>query len=125
MTGAVLDAGALIAVERGGRRAVDLVARAVAQGWPIVVPAPCVAQAWRDPRRQARLAKLLRQGSTEVVPLDDHGARLVGTLLRASGTTDVVDAHVAVVARQRGLPIVTSDGGDLRTLDPGATIVEV
>jgi hypothetical protein len=125
VTGAVLDAGALIAVERGGRRAIDLVTRAVAQGWPIVVPAGCVAQAWRDPRRQARLARLLRLGSTEIVPLDDHGARLVGTLLRASGTTDVVDAHVAVVARQRRLPILTSDPGDLLVLDPGATVVEV
>jgi hypothetical protein len=41
----------------------------------------------------------------------------VGRLLAASGTADIVDAHVVVCARRAGQRIVTSDPEDLRVLD--------
>ena len=36
----------------------------------------------------------------------------------ASGTPDLADAHVVIVARRADQPVVTSDPGDLRRLDP-------
>lgn len=125
MTGAVLDAGALVAFERGDRRVVAIVARALDHADPLVVPAGVVAQVWRDGRRQARLARLLGSSSCRIEVLDDKGARASGQLCGASGTTDVVDSSVVVVARHRGLRVLTSDAGDLHRLDPRLEIVSV
>jgi hypothetical protein len=114
----VLDAGALIALERADRRVVALLARARERKIPLVVPAGVVAQVWRDGRQQVRLARLLGSSATEVVALEDLDARAAGQLLGVSGHADVVDASVAWVARQRQAVIVTSDPGDLHRLDP-------
>ncbi len=84
----------------------------------LTVPAGCVAQVWRDPRRQARLATFLRRSNVDIVALDADDARRVGLMLSASGTTDVVDAHVAVCALRRGAPVLTSDPEDIETLAP-------
>ena len=78
-----------------------------------------MAQVWRG-GPQHRLSKLLK--AVEVQPLDVAAARAVGTLLAATGTSDIVDAHVVLVARQHRAVILTSDPDDLRRLDPGATI---
>jgi len=40
----------------------------------------------------------------------------VGALLAAAGATDVVDAHIVLVAGARGADVLTSDDGDLSTL---------
>ncbi|MDE0669890.1 MAG: PIN domain-containing protein [bacterium] len=118
MSGAVLDTGSLIALERGDRAMDVLLSRVVKALATLTVPAGCVAQAWRHPRRQARLARLLRRPFVEVVALDDDDARRVGLLLAASGTADVVDAHVAVCAVRRAVPVLTSDPDDLARLVP-------
>ena len=68
--------------------------------------------------RQVRLARLVRQPTTDIVALDRVEAANVGRLLAASGTADVVDAHVVICARRAGQPVVTSDPDDLRHLDP-------
>lgn len=47
MSGLCLDAGALIALDRGDRAVVARLFRAVELGLPIVVPAGALAQAWR------------------------------------------------------------------------------
>ncbi len=125
MTGAVLDAGALVAFERGDRRVVAIIARALQHEDPLVVPAGVVAQTWRDGRRQARLARLLGSRICEVVAFDDRDARATGQLCGISGTSDVVDASIVVVARQRNLRVLTSDPGDLRRLDPRLELVPV
>jgi predicted nucleic acid-binding protein len=117
VTGAVLDTGALIGFERNDRHVVAIVQRALDHGDPLVVPAAVVAQAWRDRRRQVRLARLLGSPACSVEPLDDTSARAAGQLLGVAGTADVVDASVAVVARHRQLGVVTSDPEDLRRLD--------
>ena len=111
------DTGALIAIERRSRRLQALLDEIDQREWRVAVPAGVVAQAWRGGPRQARIAALLRDERTEVVPLDDPAARAVGLLCGRSGHADVVDVSVAICARQRGLHVVTSDPEDLRAVD--------
>jgi predicted nucleic acid-binding protein len=61
----------------------------------------------------------------EVVALDDYQARAAGQLCGLAGTSDVVDASVALVARQRGAAVVTSDPAELRRLDGGLDLVAI
>lgn len=124
-SGATLDAGALIGIERGTRPMTVLLVRARERATPLVVPAGALAQAWRDGATQVRLARFLSSGLCEVAALDERAARSAGRLCSVSGTSDVVDASVVVVARQRALPVVTSDPEDLRRLDPHLRIVRV
>ena len=123
MAGITLDAGALVALDRDDRRVIALLARADERAAPVTVPATALAQAVRRPERQARLARLVRQPRTDVVPLDRVDATGVGRLLAAGGTTDVVDAHVVVCARRAGQRVATSDPADLRRLDLSLPLV--
>jgi len=123
MAGVTLDAGALIALDRDDRRIVALVARAAETRARLTLPATALAQALRRPERQTRLSRLVRQPTTDVVPLDRVDATNVGRLLAASGTTDITDAHVVICARRAGTAVVTSDPEDLRRLDPQLEIV--
>lgn len=125
MSGAVLDAGALIAFERGERAVVALVARALELELRLTVPAAVVGQAWRDGRKQARLARLLNSALVEVVPLGDAQARAAGQLCGATRTRDVIDASVVLCAQERGVCVVTSDEGDLARLAPDLELVTV
>src|ERR1700756_960069 len=102
MPGVTLDAGGLIALDRNDRRVLVLLARARETGVHITIPATALAQAIRQPDRQVRLARLVRQPTTDVVPLDRVDATNVGRLLEASATADIVDAHVVVCARRTG-----------------------
>jgi hypothetical protein len=121
----VLDAGALIALERGNKRMIALLQRSLAQGRSIRVPAGVVGQAWRDGRAQATLVRFLRSEEVEIQPLDEQMARACGELCGATNSQDVIDASVVIVARERRDPIVTSDPGDLRRLDPAAQIIAI
>lgn len=125
MNGAVLDAAALIGFERNDRRVVAIVQRALDHGDELIVPAGVVAQAWRDGRRQVRLARLLGSPVCEVECPDDTAARAAGQLLGVAGSTDVVDASVAVIARRRGLGVVTSDPDDIRRLDDSIRLTAI
>ena len=123
MPGVTLDAGGLIALDRDDRRVVVLLARARETGAQVTVPAPALAQAIRRPERQARLSRLIRQPGTDVIALGRVDATHVGRLLAASGTSDVVDAHVVICARRASQPVVTSDPSDLRQLDPALRLI--
>ena len=123
--GITLDAGPLLKLDRNDRRTLALLARANETGDPVLIPGSALAQAIRDPARQARLSRLLRQPRTTVVALDRVDATHVGRLLAASGTSDIADAHVVVCARRAGTLVVTSDPGDLRALDPALGVVEI
>lgn len=125
LSGVTLDAGALIALDRDDRRVVVLLARAAETRVRVTVPATALAQAIRHPARQARLARVVRAPTTDVVALDRVDATSVGRLLAASGTSDVVDAHVAVCAARAGQAVVTSDPDDLRRLSPDLRLVEL
>lgn len=124
-TGLVLDTGALLALERTGRRVGVWIEGAQARGQSIIVPAGCVAQAWRGGPQQARLARLLRHPSTVVADLDHESARRVGELLAATGSADAIDGHVALVAIRSGAAVLTSDPQDIRTLAPRTDVIPV
>ena len=109
----VLDAGALIAVERGRPEMADVLRAARVANQPVVVPTAVVAQVWRSGARQARMARLL--GACEELALTDVAARRVGEHLAASGTVDVVDGAV-IDAAHDGDTIVTSDPTDISRL---------
>ena len=125
MSGITFDAGGLIAIDRGDRRALALLARATERGLRTTIPATALAQAMRNPSRQARLSRLIRQASTDLVPLDGPDATLTGLLLAATRTDDIVDAHVVVCARRAGQAVVTSDAEDLRRLDSELQLLSV
>jgi hypothetical protein len=122
VSGLVFDTGALIALERGVRDVLVLAAEARRLNHPITAPAGCVAQAWRAPARQARLAAFLRLPNVHVVALDDGDARLVGLMLARAGAKDIADGHVALCAQRLRQVVLTSDPDDLRTLAPGLKI---
>jgi len=121
--GIVLDAGALIALDRGDQRMIALLQRALAQGRRFRVPAGVVGQAWRDGRVQVSLARFLRSEEVEIVPLDEQLARACGELCGATHAPVVIDASMVIVARARQDTIVTSDPDDLRRLDTAAQII--
>ena len=123
--GFCLDAGALIALDRGQPRVVHLLDRVIAAGGAVDIPAPVIAQVWRDGSRQARLARLLGASDVVLVDLDAEMARAVGVLCGAVGVADVVDGHVALHARRRDLAVLTSDPDDIARLDPTLAIVTV
>jgi predicted nucleic acid-binding protein len=109
----VLDAGALIAVDKRDRRVGTRLAVAREEGLPIRTAATVLAQVWRNGARQANLARVL--SGVEVLPLDDDDARRAGELLAATGTTDVVDAHVATLV-EPGDDVLTADPQDISRL---------
>lgn len=123
LPGVTLDAGALIALDRGDRRMIALIRQALSEGRSFRVPAGVIGQAWRDGRRQAALSRFLRGTEVRTVPLDEGLSRAAGELCGMTGTADVIDASVVLVARVQGDTIVTADPSDLRRLDPGAAIV--
>lgn len=109
----VLDAGALVAIDRADRRVAGLVELGRRAAAPLVTTAPVVGQAWRDGARQARLARALAM--IDVRPVDGNGARAAGELLARSGTSDVVDALLALLAAP-GDQLLTGDTDDMAAL---------
>ena len=115
----ILDAGALIAVERRSTSMQALLARASADDGALVVPGPVLAQVWRGGARQALLARFLHLPFVEVDLLTQRLWLAAGVLCGARGTHDVVDAAVVVCAQRRNAgAVITSDPDDLRHLDP-------
>ena len=121
----VLDAGALIALERGDRRMTALAFIVVKDQIPTYVPAGVVAQVWRASARQHDIARLIATDAVRVDPLDEDTAKAVGALLGTSRTSDVVDGHVALLARRTHGTVYTSDEGDIRRIDPRLDIVPI
>ena len=115
----VLDAGALIAVDRADRRVIRLLELAQ----DVHVPAGALAQAWRNPGRQVRLVRVMSSDGVAIHPLDAPTARAAGQLCAATATADVVDASVVILARLVDGVTVTSDSDDLRRIDPGIDLV--
>ncbi len=110
----IFDSGALIALERGDRATWRRLKRAAAAEHPVVTHGGVVAQVWRTgDGRQVRLA--LAMSSIDVKPLDADLGRRAGALLGRAGTSDAIDAAVAVLANTDDI-IVTSDVDDLKHL---------
>lgn len=124
MAGLTLDAGALIAYERGDERVREILAVAYARGLVPTIPAIVLAEVWRGDARDARVARLLKASSIETV--DERLARTAGSLRRRTPGSGTIDACVAVGVRRRRDAIATSDPDDMRTLlGPGFTILAV
>ena len=124
MSALVLDAGALVAIDRDDRDVHRTVRDAHRMGVQVLTNSVAVAQVWRDSKgRQAELAKVLR--GVKVQPVTPDDGRKAGELLAAAGLSDAIDATVALLAAS-GDRILTSDPGDLRTLcEAAGTRVQV
>ena len=110
----VLDAGALVALERLDRDVIALLKRERLARQAPVTHGGVIGQVWRGGGgRQANLSRLL--AGIDVVPLDEQLGRRVGMLLKQTKTSDVVDAAVALLAKD-GDEILTSDARDLLPL---------
>ena len=125
MNGITLDAGGLITLDRNDRRIITLIARAAELGTRITIPATALAQAMRNPARQARLSRLIRQAGTDLIPLDGADATAVGLLLARTATADIAGGHVVYCAQRAGQAVITSDPADLRRIAPGLRLLVV
>ncbi|MCY3893782.1 MAG: PIN domain-containing protein [Acidimicrobiaceae bacterium] len=110
----ILDAGVLIAVDRGSVQARDYLMSAEHNGDVLHTTAAVAAQVWRDGSRQVRLTRAL--SAMTLHPFEPGDIAQVGEALRRSGTSDVVDAHLYVVAERIGHDILTSDVDDFASL---------
>ena len=118
MSALILDAGALIGVDRNDRDVVARLAAAQRQGLELRTNPMVVAQVWRDRQgRQANLARLLQ--AVDVRPVRDQDGREAGALLGRAGMAGAIDATVVLLASP-GDRILTSDPGDLTALADAA-----
>jgi len=114
----ILDAGALVAVDRGDRAMMARLRASQQHGLELRTNAMVVAQVWRDRRgRQVNLAKLLR--AVDVRAVSQQDGREAGALLGAAGTSDPIDATVVLLATS-GDRILTGDTGDIARLAAAA-----
>jgi hypothetical protein len=110
---AVLDAGALVAVDRRSRIIGAQLRVLQQQGTPVRVSSAVVGQVWRDGRKQANLAGVLTGVGIEALGKDD--GKRIGELMALAGSADVVDAHVALMTAPADL-VLTNDPDDIRKL---------
>jgi hypothetical protein len=123
-SGVVLDAGPFIALERRNGTMIRLAQRFANAKTPLVTSAGVVAQVWRGGGpRQVPIVFLLRH--TAVIDLTYAVARLLGRMLAASDRSDPIDAHLVLLARDHGWPILSSDPGDLLAIDPTLVIERI
>jgi hypothetical protein len=107
---AVLDAGALVAVDKRDRRIGALLRILQQRRVPLWTSAAVVAQVWRNGARQAALARVL--AGVGVRPLGTDDAKRTGQLQGEGRTEDVVDAHLALMVAS-GDHVLTSDPDDI------------
>lgn len=110
----VLDAGALIALDRNDRAMWLRLKAAQLAGDVPRTHGGVIGQVWRgEAPRQARLALAL--SGLDVRPLDESLGRAAGALLARARRRDVIDAALVLLALD-GDDIVTSDPDDLEPL---------
>ena len=114
----LLDAGALVAVERADRDTIALIKQELLAGRAPITHGGVVGQVWRGGSgRQANLARLLP--ALDVAGLDATLGRRAGILLGQTRMTDVVDAALVLLAAD-GDFLLTSDPLDLEPLAASA-----
>ena len=110
----VLDAGALIALERNDRSMWRRLKSALLANQIPVTHGGVIGQAWRGGGpRSTVLAKAL--AGVDVRALDEALGKYSGELLARSKRTDVIDAALVLLASD-GDMIVTSDPKDIQPL---------
>jgi hypothetical protein len=110
---AVLDAGALVAVDRRDRLTGARLRVLQQHGTPVRISSAVVGQVWRDGRRQANLSRVLAGAGIEALGKDD--GKRIGELLAITGSAAIVGAHVALMTAPGDL-VLTSDPDDIRNL---------
>ena len=114
----ILDAGALLAVERADRNTIALIKHELLAGRVPITHGGVVGQVWGGGSgRQANLARLLR--ALDVASLDSALGRRAGVLLGQTHMSDVIDAALVLLAAD-GDFILTSDPYDLEPLAASA-----
>lgn len=110
----IFDAGVFIALDTKSKRRVvaAIVEQMYSNQEPMRTTSPVLAQAWRDPARQVAMARLVK--ALDVLPFGD--AKTVGARCATTGTSDVVDADLAIWAEVLNDSILTTDGGDMSKL---------
>jgi hypothetical protein len=111
LSGRVLDVPALVDLATGRSQHMRaLVGFVAARGYSLVAPATALAKAAvvADERGLQELAWAVESASVVVLVLDENVAFTIGDVARRAGIRDVVDAHIARAAADRGWPIVTS-----------------
>ncbi|MGH3979951.1 MAG: hypothetical protein ACRDRZ_13290 [Pseudonocardiaceae bacterium] len=115
----------MIALDRRDTRMLALADELHRERRVAYVPVGVVAQTWRGSPHQHATIRLLRAEAVCVDPLSEEVAYRVGLLLAMSGASDVVDAHVVLLARRMGAIVLTSDPDNIAALDPTLTLVTV
>ncbi len=114
MSAVVLDAGALVAVDRGERGLAAKLRVAERSGLELRSTGVTIAEVWRDASGgQANLARLLK--AVDVRAVNQRLGREAGVLLGKAGMTNAADATVVAVAAT-GDRILTGDPGDIGRL---------
>ena len=114
MSALILDAGALIAVDRDDRPMIARLRVAHSAGLELRTTGIVVAEVWRDPGgRQSNLARLLK--SVEVRAVDERLGRTAGVLSGRAGRGQAADATIVAIA-VAGDRILTSDSADIEGL---------
>ena len=118
MSALILDAGALLAVDRDDRAVLARLRAAQQHGLELRSNAMVVAQVWRDRHgRQVNLVRLLQ--AVDVRAVSQRDGREAGVLQASAGTSDAIDATVVLLA-SAGDRILTSDPSDITRLSAAA-----
>ncbi len=110
----ILDAGVFIGLDNPSkaRIIVEVVRRKRARGEVMHTNETVLAQAWRSPS-QVAMNRLV--GIATVHPFGDP--RAIGMLCASVGTSDVVDASLAILSRMLGdMEVLTTDSDDMAKL---------
>ena len=117
----ILDSGVFVALDNPSQARVlmRLMSRMAGDDEPLSTTEAVLAQSWRNPKRQVLMKRLA--AITTVHPFGDP--QTIGVRCATSGTSDVVDAGLAVLADQLGDVVLTTDPDDMAQL--GAVHLEL
>lgn len=119
--GITFDTGALIALERRGLRARQVLERALESKLRVTVPSAVLVEWWRG--RTDLRERIL--AAVRVEPLSPELARLAGDAIAAVRGATPIDAIVMASAAGRGDVVYTSDFDDLARLQKHFPAVRV
>lgn len=121
--GKVLDASAVAAIARYDLAALAWLDTARILNIPLYLPTLALTEVRAVlPASGPVLADLLGHSSVVLGELDAATADQVDQLLVDGGVFDGLAGHVVLVARRRGWPVLTTDPGRLRRVDPAVTV---
>lgn len=110
----IFDAGVFIALERKSTRrvVVALVEELLNEQQPIRTTDAVLAQAWRNPARQAAMARVVK--GVDAYPFGNP--QTIGARCGKTETADVIDADLAIWADVLDDTILTTDSTDMAKL---------